>query len=165
MGKIRAIETGAGTEVENTTTEGSLWKRTFAADSLKVGTVHSFRGAVVVADNNSTDTVTLRVRFGTNATLPASNTACGTSSAIDAVDSDFATIDGVIEVQSATRAVCYGRIAAPDAANVEAAYPFHTVLTIAAGTAYYLDLSATWSVAHADNEVASSAAHSIEYAE
>lgn len=159
---IRTFASAEGAEHENTTDEGSIAKHTFTADSLQAGKVFDFRCAIVVNDNNSTDTATLAVRFGSSTTV-TSNTACGTSNAIDVADADLAVITGHVACHTATRAVVYGLISAPDAANVQAAYPFYTVVTIAAGTTYYLDITADWSVAHADNELAAADFHVIEH--
>lgn len=161
--RVTDLATGEGAEVENTTTEGSLYRRIFQPGELVPGKVYQMRVPVIVNDNNSTDTCTLRVRFGTN-TAPASNTACGASAAINVEDADAALVIAYLEVQSASRAVCYGMLSAPDAANVEKMCSFGpTVLTIATGGGpYYWDVSATWSVAHADNEVAAAGGHVIE---
>lgn len=161
--RVIALATGEGAEVENTTTEGSLYRRTFQANELVPGKVYELRCPVIVNDNNSTNTLTLAVRFGANA-APASNTACGTSAAIDVADADAAVVIAYLEVQTSTRAVCYGMLSAPDAANVEKMCSFGpTVLTIAEGGGpYYWDVTALWSAAHADNEVAAAGGHVIE---
>lgn len=153
MERLRQIATGEGTEVENTTTEGSLARYVFAANELSAGKV--FRGtcAAVVNDNNSTDTLTLGLRFGSSAT-PGSNTAIATSGAVDVADADQGICSWEIHVQSTTRAVAITKIQAPDAAGTGAIIQKATVLTIAPDTPYYLDFTALWSVAHADNEVA-----------
>ena len=160
---IRTLQAARGTEHENSTTEGSIARHTFTAGSLTPGKVYDISGGMVVVDNNSTDTLTLAVRFGSSATV-TSNTACGTSNAVDVADSDFATIAAKLHVVSATRAVLSGYISAPDAANTQACYPIMQVLTIAAATTYYLDWTADWSVAHADNECAAESFAVIEIA-
>lgn len=146
--------TAEGAEHENTTTEGSIARKTFAPNELTPGKIFKFECPIVVNDNNSTDTVTAAVRFGTTSATPASNTLCGTSAAVDSEDADFGLVTGTLSVQTPTRAVIYGWIAAPDAANVVKAAAFYAVLTIAADTTYYLDVTLDWSVAHADNEAA-----------
>lgn len=152
--RLIQIATAEGAEHENSTTEGSLAQKAFAANELSAGKV--FRGScgVIVNDNNSTDTLTLGVRFGTDADAPASNTDCGQSSAIDAADSDQAIVMWELHVQSTTRAVLLVDMQDPDAKGTGTITRHMTVLTIAADTAYYLDVTADWSVAHADNEVA-----------
>ena len=154
--RVIQYSTAEGAEVENTTTEGSFARRIFAANELEPGAVIKFSAGVVVNDSNSTDTLTVGVRFGSSAT-PGSNTACAASAAIDVADADQALVDGTIIVQSATRAVMLCMVSAPDAKGTVAVYPHVTVLTIAADTAYYLDITGLWSVAHADNEAAAAA--------
>lgn len=161
---IRDLQAARGTEVENSTVEGSLARSTFAANELTPGKVYHFSGHMLIVDNNSTDTATLRLRFGTTSATPASNTSVAASGAIDVADSDFASIMGTIHVVSATRAVIQGFHAAPDAANTEAAYAFGAVVTIAADTEYYLDWTCDWSVAHADNEAAAESWACVEIA-
>ena len=145
-----------GSEVENTTTEGSLARKIFAANELQPGQVYSFVCGVEVVDNNSTDTLVVGVRFG-SAAAPASNTACAATAAIDVADADQAVVHGTLVVQSATRAVMTVLASGADAKGTVAVYAHKTVLTIAADTAYNLDVTALWSVAHADNEVAADA--------
>lgn len=159
---IRALQAAQGTEVENTTTETSMSQYAFLAGTLTPGKLYMISGGMIVIDNNSTDTATLRLRLGTNATTPASNTNLGASAAVDVVDNDYATVSGFIHVVSATRAVATVYVQAPDATGVEAVYGHTTVLAIAQGTDYYLDWTAEWSVAHADNELASEAFAVVE---
>lgn len=163
MANIRTLQAARGTEHENTTVEGSIASHTFAAGSLTPGKIFDISGAMIVVDNNSTDTLTLRLRFGTSTTV-TSNTACGASNAVDVADNDFAAISAKLHVVSSTRAVLSGWISGADAANAEACYPIMQVLTIAAETAYYLDWTADWSVAHADNECAAESFAVIEIA-
>lgn len=160
---IRDLQTARGTEHENTTTEGSIAQTAFAANALTKGKVYLFGGTCIVLDNNSTDTATFRLRFGTSTTV-TSNTQAAISEAVDVADNDFAVVKGTLEVVSATRAVISGFITGADAALAVNAQPFYAVLTIAADTAYYLDYTADWSVAHADNELASDSWHCIEIA-
>lgn len=154
MMRLIQAATAEGTEHENSTTEGSIARKSFAAYELQAGQVYHFACAIVVNDNNSTDTLTVAVRFGTTSATPASNTAIGTSAAVDVADADFAVVTGYISVQSATRAVIYGFLSATDAANVEKACAFYAVHTLDATVANYLDITLDWSVAHADNEAA-----------
>lgn len=143
-----------GAEHENTTTENTIARKTFAAYELQPGQVYMFSCAIVVNDNNSTDTCTAAIRFGTTSATPASNTALGTSAAVDVADADFAVITGFLSVQSATRLVAHGWISAPDAANVEKGSAFYAVHTLDQTVVNYLDITLDWSVAHADNEAA-----------
>jgi len=151
--RITQIATGQGTEHENTTTEGSIARKIFVANELSPGKVYHFGATVEVVDNNSTDTLTLAVRFGSSSTV-TSNTAVATSAAVDVADADQAVISGWIEVHSTTRAVIAIMMSEADAIGTISMKSHKAVLTIAADTAYYLDVTADWSVAHADNEVA-----------
>lgn len=162
--KVVQISTAEGTEHENTTTEGSIFRRAFAADELTVGSVWEMMCGVVVNDNNSTDTLTLAVRFGSSSTV-TSNTALATSAAVDVADGDVALVRCRLEVQSTTRIVAYIEMSEPDAiATIAMKCQGPVLFTRAAGTAYYLDVTADWSVAHADNEVAAMGGHVIRLA-
>lgn len=163
MVQIRTLATAQGTEHENTTTEGSIATHAFAAGSLTPGKIYAISGGMTVVDNNSTDTLTLALRFGSSDTV-GSNTSCGASAAVDAVDADYACIRAELHVQTATRAVMLAWVQAPDATGVEAVYAHTTVLTIDQDTAYRVDWTADWSVAHADNECASEAWAVLEIA-
>jgi hypothetical protein len=152
--RIVTFATAEGTEHENTTTEGSIARKLFAANELLPGKIYDFECGVIVNDNNSTDTLTLAVRFGSSSTV-TSNTAIATSAAVDVADGDVAIVRGSIHVQSATRYVFMVAMAEPDAIGTITMKNQGPVLfTAAANTAYYLDVTADWSVAHADNEVA-----------
>ena len=157
MGTLqKTVATGEGAEHENITTEGSIAQHAFGAYELKAGKRYMFGGSVIVNDNNSTDTLLCSVRFGADAADPTANTDCATSAAVDVADSDQCAVFGWISVHSATRAVMTVFLTEPDAKGTIAAKSHTTVLTIAEGTAYYLDLTLDWSVAHADNEAAAS---------
>lgn len=162
LARLIALATAEGAEVENTTTEGSLYRKQFAANELMPGKAYQMRVPVIVNDNNGTDTCQLKVRFGTSST-PGSNTACGASAAIDVADADGAFVEAFLEVHSATRAIVYGWLSAPDAANVEKVSSFGpTVITLDPTVVNYWDVTATWSAAHADNEVAAAGGHVLE---
>lgn len=146
--------TAEGTEHENTTTEGSIARKQFTAGELLPGKAYGFECGVIVNDNNSTDTLTLRVRFGTSSTV-TSNTAIAASAAVDSEDGDVALVTGTISVQSATRYVFNCQMSEPDAiATISMKCQGPVLFAGVAETAYYLDVTADWSVAHADNEVA-----------
>lgn len=160
---IRTLASAEGTEHEDTTTEGSIATHAFAAGTLTPGKVYAFDGLCVVNDNNSGDTLTLLVRFGSSATV-GSNTAVLTSAAVDVADGDLARVHGFIHCQSATRIAITASIQGPDANGTTAVYAGGAVITIAQGTAYRLDFAADWSAAHADNECAAAAWTVIEIA-
>ncbi len=159
--RLLSAAVAQGDEVENTTTEGSLAQHTFAANSLQVGKVYMITGSCNVNDSNSTDTLTLALRFGANATTPGSNTAIVSTAAIDAADSDIAAFVCYMTVRavsaSAGIVVFHGSICQSDAEAVGTTpmFGFHQVVSsLDTTSALYFDYSADWSVAHADNEVA-----------
>jgi hypothetical protein len=159
--RIVQIATGEGAEHENTLVEGSFYRKVFAANELQPGKVYPFSCPVIVNDTNSTDTLTIAVRFGTSA-VPASNTLCGAGSAINVEDADVGVAFGWVEVHSTTRAVVYGGISGPDTNGTVALLGFAAVVTIAPNTAYNLDVTGDWSVANADNEAAAMGGHVAE---
>lgn len=154
--RLVTMNLAEGTEHENSTDEGSIASKTFAAGELQPGKVYGFECSIVVNDSNSTDTLTPRVRFGTSAT-PSSNTAIWTGAAVDSEDGDVGLISGTIHVHSSTRAVinvCGTN--GVDAVATLATISTSVVATLSSpdSTAYYLDITLDWSVAHADNEAA-----------
>lgn len=152
--RLVQFSTAEGTEHENTIVEGSMARKAFAVGELLPGKVYGFECGIVVNDNNSTDTLTLAVRFGSSSTV-TSNTAIATSAAVDVADADVAIVKGTIHVQSATRIVFVVEMAEPDAIGTITMKNQGPVLfTSVADTAYYLDITGDWSVAHADNEAA-----------
>lgn len=154
--QIVQFSTAEGAEHENTTTENTIARWSIRAGDLTPGKVFTGTVGVIVNDNNSTDTLTLAGRFGATSATPASNTSLGASSAVDSEDADQAVVKWELHVQSSTRAVVYLDMQNPDAKGTGTVTRHMTVLTIAAATVYYLDVTADWSVAHADNEVAAS---------
>jgi hypothetical protein len=151
------MDLAVGTTHADSTTEASLARKVFSANALSPGKIFRFTGAFRVYDNNSTDTLVPRVRFGTTSATPASNTECGVGLAVDVADDDVFLVDGYLHVQTTTRAVIYGFLTDCDAEASRLVGTFFEILTIAADTQYYLDITADWSVAHADNEVQSEA--------
>ena len=158
--RLIAAAIAQGTEVENTTTEGALASHTFAADTLQVGAVYMITGSAKVIDSNSTDTITPRLRFGAS-TTPGSNTAVAAGAAVDAADDDVQSFCAFMSVRSiGTAGVVWfhGSMSECDAAAA-ATTPMHgfstTVASLDTTAALYFDYTAEWSVAHADNEVAS----------
>lgn len=152
MQKIVSQITAAGTAHSNSTTEASLARKTFSAGELQPGKVFDIRGAARVTASNSTDTVTMALRFGTSTTV-TSNTAVGSSAAVDAADSDVAIVDAKLEVQTATRAVISGYISDSDANGSKLMQEFMSILTIDASVPSYLDFTADWSVASSSNSI------------
>ena len=148
--------TAEGAEHENTTTEGSIARYIFPANSMKPGKVYEFTCAILVNDNNSTDTLTPAVRFGSSSTV-TSNTAVATGGAVDVADADVGNMRGFIHVHSATRAVFEVWCNDTDATGTITSKYFQAIPTFDATVAQYLDVTLDWSVAHADNEAAAAA--------
>lgn len=154
--KVVQTDSAAGTAHSNSTTETSIARKIFAADELKPGQVWQFDCAVRATATNGTDTLTLAVRFGSSSTV-TSNTACASSAAVDVADNDIAIVRGFLHVHSTTRAVLSITMSDCDAEGTMAMEQYVEILTIAAGTAYYLDVTADWSAASASNSVQSEA--------
>lgn len=138
----------ASADHENTTTEAAFDKSIpIAANSVLEGDVLKIRGAVNVTDNNSTDTLTLKLMVGT--------VQVAVTAAVDVADGDV----GYFDVE-----VCFRTIGASGtlvATGVQAlgvpgtvtAKPF-VLTSTAVDTTAAMDVTirADWSVAHADNE-------------
>jgi len=154
--RVVQADSAAGTAHSNTTTEGSIARKLFGAGELQPGQVWMFECAVRATATNSTDTLVIAVRFGSSSTV-TSNTACGTTTAVDVANDDIALVRGTLHVHSTTRAVMTITMCDIDAEGTMAMEQYVEILTIAAGTAYYLDVTADWSVASASNSVQSEA--------
>ena len=144
-----------GTSHENDATEGSLDKLAIPANTLVAGSTIRVWASGIVEDNNSTDTLTIFIRLGTNATLPASNTAVFTSAAVDSADADVYALNGVIQIRTAGSsgtAVAMFSYQDPDAVATAPKWQLTASFAVDTTSALYLDFSADWSVAHAENE-------------
>lgn len=162
--RLVQFSTAEGAEHENTIVENTIARKTFKANELSAGKIYRGTCGVIVNDNNSTDTLTVGVRFGSTSATPASNTDCGRSTAVDSEDADQAVVWWELHVQTTTRAVMFTSIQNPDAKGTGTVTHHMTILTIAADTVYYCDVTLDWSVAHADNEAASAAFAVVEIA-
>ena len=144
-----------GTSHENNATEGSLEKLAIPANTLVAGSTIRVWASGIVEDNNSTDTLTIFIRLGAHATLPASNIAAFTSTAVDSADADVYALNGVIQIRTAGSsgtAVAVFSFQDPDAAATAPAWQLKASFSVNTTSKLYLDFSADWSVAHADNE-------------
>lgn len=151
--KLAQFSSAIGTDHSNTTTEGSVARKAFAVGELLPGKVYGFSCGVITSASDSSDTLALRVRFGSSSTV-TSNTAIYTGGAVDQVDADLSWIRGELHVQSATRLVMCVAGSDPDAVGSISAKDAVVVVTTAAETAYYLDVTADWSVAATANKCA-----------
>jgi len=140
-------------EVENTITETAFDEDyTIAAGSTEVGDVFRIRAVARVIDNNSTDTLTLRLRIaGTDIIATA---------AVDVADNDVGHFDVLVTVQVVSQTTCTVVASGVQALGVPGtvtAKPFvlagSTVTNWGTDNPATIDVTAQWSVAHADNEV------------
>ena len=147
-------QVAAGTSHENTVTEGSLSQYAIPANTLVAGSTIRFYAAGVVEDNNSTDTLTTAVRFGTSTTV-TSNTAVFSSAAVDVADSDIYCMHGIIQIRtsgSSGTAVAMYSYQDPDATGTAPKWNYKSSFAVDTTSKLYLDITGDWSVAHADNE-------------
>lgn len=151
--RILTALTSAGTTHTNSTDEAALASHTFPADFFDEGKVIRFRALCVVADQNSTDTLTVNARFG-GTTL--TGTAFITTGAVDVADGDIAYIEGELVCRSTGSTGAFVGLGscvldAPGTATVADGEVLSSIDTTAA---LYLEITGDWSVAHADNQVA-----------
>ena len=142
-----------GTAHVNNATEGSLEKLAIPANALVPGSTIRIWASGIVVDENGSDTLTIFIRLGAHATLPASNVAAFTSAAIDAVDADVYAIQGVIQIRTTTTAVAMWSYQDPDAAATPPKFQNTASFAVDTTVPMYLDFSADHSgAAHLDNE-------------
>lgn len=141
-------------DVENTDTE-TAFDQTVAFDGamLKVGDVLELEAVAEVSDNNSTDTLTLRLKIS-----DGSNTiTVAASLAVDVADSDVGHLRGRLTVRAvgASGSVAGAGEATLDApaADVALAKTIVTPSTLDTTGSLTVSVTAKWSAAHADNEV------------
>ncbi|HYF25968.1 MAG TPA: hypothetical protein VD931_09545 [Baekduia sp.] len=151
--KLISRDLADGTVHSNSTDEAVLASYVFPANFFVSGKVIKFECALEAPSTNGTDTLTIRVRFGPT-TL--TGTAVATSSAIDAANDDKCYISGTIIVRDADSS---GTIIAavmmndPDAVGQATESYVAEVSSLDFTAAQRLEVTADWSVAHADNDV------------
>lgn len=151
MSRILAHLDGPGAPLTNTTTEGSLAGIVFPAFTLHPTQVIEFTASARVEKSNSTDTLTPRVRFGTDLEDPTANTDVATGAAVDAEDGDVFVVQGRIHCQKG-RLVIEGVLSDCDAAGSKVLSQFCEVVDEPdLSVPHRLDVTGTWSVASADN--------------
>lgn len=154
MMRLLSAQVADGTEHENSTDEGVLASYVFPAYGMQKGNVYRITFSVRVIDNNSTDTLTIKVRVGTT-TLTGD--AVITTGAVDVADGDICV--GWLEIvprgnpSDAVDLVCFGMASDPDAAGIAVKGYSAIVSSEETNAAVRVELTADWSVAHADNEV------------
>lgn len=136
-------------EVENTTTETAFDKsKTIDGASLKVGDVLEIIASANVVDNNSTDTLTLKLYVGTEEII--------STGAVDVADGDVGFIHAfvVVRVVGSSGKISATGVHGLGVPGTVTAKPFmkaEATEDISGDVA--ITVKATWSVAHADNEV------------
>jgi hypothetical protein len=145
------VNTAESAEHENTTDEALFDKyTTIPAGYLKAGDVIHVTGQVTVADNNSTDTLTLTLRLG-----GLSGTAVIATAAVDVADNDVGYIDAYLVVRTVGSSGTFvaSGVQGLGVPGTVTAKPFTKVSTAVDTTAaLVIGISADWSVGHADNE-------------
>jgi len=145
---VAFVNTAISAEVENTTTETDFDKTfTIPANTLQVGDVFDIWAHVHVIDNNSTDTLTLRLKIGSVLLLA--------SAALDVEDDDIAIFHGrlVVRTIGATGTIFGSFIHGFDVAGTAAGVHEKAEATLDTTADQVVKVTAEWSVAHADNEV------------
>lgn len=136
-------------EVENTTVETAFdVSYTIAANTLRVGDVIRITAQATVNDNNSTDTLTLKLKIG--------STIIVATAAVDVADGDVGLIVADLVIRSIGASgtfVASGTQALGVPGTVTAKPFFKGSTTVDTTAAQAITVTATWSVAHADNEV------------
>jgi len=138
-------------EVENSTTETLFdTSYTLPANMLAAGDVLRVKAQAFVLDQNSTDTLTLKLYVG-----GLTGIEIVTTGAVDVADSDLGTIecDIVIRTIGATGTLVAMGTQSLGVPGTVTAKPFQKASTAIDTTAsQVIGVSAEWSVAHADNE-------------
>jgi hypothetical protein len=142
--------TAAGTTLTDSTVETSLGSYTFPANFFQLGKVIKFRATVATPSSNSTDTLVIKAKIG-SATLY-------TSAAVDQANGDVQVVEGTLTCRGnpgASVVLAGGGFAMPPDASGTAATGWAAV-TAGQNTAgaLALDITGTWSVAHASNQCA-----------
>lgn len=152
MMRVASMLLAAGTPVgTSSTAEAELCEKAFARNELSAGKVYDFEGMFRATATNSTDTLTVRVRFGTSATA-SSNTACAAGGAVDVANDNYVVVRGRLHVLTPTKAIMVVSMNDPGA-DATALKVYTEILTIAADTAYFLNVTGQMSVSNAGNAV------------
>jgi hypothetical protein len=155
MRRVVKFDVAAGTPHTGTTTEGSIARYAFGVSELLPGRVIEARCAARVTGTSAGDTCTVRVRFGTSATVTA-NTAIMTGDAIATSSGDVFIAQVWFDVQSAVRYVFSTLVDNPHATGATRDTDSSVVIyTATADVAYYLDITCDWNTSSGTNSIQS----------
>lgn len=143
----------AGTAHSNSTDEAVLASVAIPANFLQAGQRLRVRGLARTTAQNSTDTLTCTLRFGTAA---LTGTAIFASSAIDQVAEDVFVFDVELSVRtggSSGTLVAQGFAMGPDASGTAAQGVGKLLTSVDLTAAQYVALTADWSAASSSNSV------------
>lgn len=135
-------------EVEDTTTPTNFDKNyTFPANDIEVGDVINIKGYVYILDTNSTDTLLIKLLFA--------GVELHATTALDVADGDLFIFEMTVIVRTIGASgtfIAFGMITqdAPGGAMVSVEQQSSAIDTTGTNL---VAVQATWSVAHADNEV------------
>ena len=142
----------AGTALTNSTAETVLGSLVMPAYTLTAGKTLRARVSVRTTAQNSTDTLTVRLRLGPT-TL--TGTALFTSAAVDQVVEDTCVIDVDIAVRSISTVtgtiVVAGMASPPDATSTAMVSVVPAPFTVDVSVVQRLEVTGAWSVASASN--------------
>lgn len=147
-GSVAYANLADATSVENVTAETAFDKIvTLDGPSLKAGDVLHIRARVWVEDNNSTDTLTLKLYVATQEIV--------TTGAVDVADNDIGYIDAMVVIREggATGKLSASGVVALGVPGTVTAKPFRLAQAdedLSGDVA--ITVKATWSGLHADNE-------------
>lgn len=142
----------AGTALTNTTSETVLGSFTIPANTINAGTVIRIRYQGIATATNSTDTLTVRLRFGTT-TL--TGTALITTSAVDVANNDIFTgyfeLTGRAAAAAAAAIIGSGHFSQPGAAGGALLTAYLGSTNFATNGALLVEVTGQWSVASGSN--------------
>jgi hypothetical protein len=139
----------SSSEVENTTAETAFSiSKTIAGETLVAGDVLRIRAQFTVNDNNSTDTLNLKLKMG-GVTIAATG-------AVDVADGDIGYIDALVTVRTAGASgfIVASGVQGLGVPGTVTAKPFllgSSAIDLSGDVA--ITATGDWSVKHADNEV------------
>jgi len=140
--------TADSAQVENTIAETAFDRsKTIDGGELQVGDVIEVVAQVFVEDNNSTDTLTCKLYFGTE--------VIATTGAVDSADNDICYFHAFVVIRSlgASGTIAATGVVANGVEGTVTAKPFRLAqATEDLSGDVTIAVKATWSVAHADNE-------------